>query len=100
MFSKIKKRASAVKFGFSLKIGALAPWPSGDKACAVGWQRGKKRRGATEGRLPEQIPGQLGTAVRFNEIIHMSATLYMVCMDLEHGHILIVCLIWGMNGVK
>ncbi|GMH44632.1 hypothetical protein BSKO_12584 [Bryopsis sp. KO-2023] len=79
MFSKIKKRASAVRFAFSFKVGTLAPWPNGNKSCAIGWQRGSsaKKRGATEPHLPELVPGQLGTAVKFDEVIQLSATLYM-----------------------
>ena len=74
---KLKQRFSATRFDFQLHIHTLQPWPAGDKAIAIGWQRGKRRRGATASVLPAPtgVPGG-ATVVRFNERINFKSTLY------------------------
>lgn len=45
----------------------------------IGWQRGKRRRGATASVLPVPSPDRSGsTVVRFNERINFKSTLYKV----------------------
>jgi len=79
MLKSIKNRFNATRFDFSIHIHTLQPWPVGNKAIAIGWQRGKKRRGATNSVMP--LPtnrGGAGTVVRFNDKIQFKATLYKV----------------------
>jgi len=80
LFDALKRRSQAVRFSFSFALHTLHPWLNSDKAISVAWQRGskKKKRGVTEGRLPKQYEGQLGAVVELNELIQISATLYMV----------------------
>eukprot|EP00210_Caulerpa_lentillifera_P008411 g8023.t1 len=65
---------------YSFQLHSLSPWPANNgKAIAVAWQRGskKKKRGVTEAHVPTQVQGQLGTIIHLNEVIQLSATLYM-----------------------
>jgi hypothetical protein len=76
---KLKDKLSAVRFEYTLTIHNLSPWPdSGNRAVAIGWQRGKKKRGATRSVYPSSQPGKLGNVARFNEKFELSATLYKV----------------------
>lgn len=84
IFDTLRKRTSAVRFSYSFQLQSLSPWPANNgKAIAVAWQRGskKKKRGVTEAHIPTQVPGQLGTIIHLNEVIQLSATLYMVSCD-------------------
>lgn len=76
----LRKRSGAVRFSYSFTLHVLSPWPASNKAVSVAWQRGskKKKRGVTEPHRPKQVQGQLGTAIEFNDVIQISATLYMV----------------------
>eukprot|EP00877_Chromochloris_zofingiensis_P005908 jgi/Chrzof1/1570/Cz10g12240.t1 len=76
MFAKLKNRFNATRFEFTLHVHSLQPWPAGNKAIAIGWQRGKRRKGATNSVFPLPTPEKLGTVVRFNEKFNVSATLY------------------------
>lgn len=76
--SKVKDKLSATRFDYTLTIHNLQPWPAGNRAIAVGWQRGKKKRGATRSVYASTAPGRLGHIVRFNERFEISATLYKV----------------------
>lgn len=81
MLSNVKKwgqRFSATRFEFQVHVHSLQPWPASHKAIAVGWQRGKKRRGATSSVFPLPAPGKEGTVVRFNERFTVNATMYKV----------------------
>lgn len=78
MFSKWKSRLNATRFEFSLHVHTLQPWPAGSKAVAIGWQRGKRRRGATNSVLPLPNKDGAGTVVRFNEKFSLTSTLYKV----------------------
>lgn len=78
MFSKWKSRLSATRFEFTVHVHTLQPWPAGSKAVAIGWQRGKRRRGATNSVLPLPNKDGLGTVVRFNEKFSLTSTLYKV----------------------
>lgn len=78
MFAKLKNRFNATRFEFTLHVHSLQPWPAGNKAIAIGWQRGKRRKGATNSVFPLPTPEKLGTVVRFNEKFNVSATLYKV----------------------
>ena len=44
----------------------------------MGWQRGKRRRGAPRSVYPSTAPGKLGCVVRFNEKFDLPASLYKV----------------------
>lgn len=78
---KIKNRFNATRFDFQLHVHTLQPWPSGNKAIAIGWQRGKRRRGATNSIMPVPSSERGGsTVVRFNERINFKSTLYKVRM--------------------
>ncbi|KAF8057725.1 hypothetical protein HT031_005909 [Scenedesmus sp. PABB004] len=46
------------------------------KAIAIGWQRGKRRRGATASVLPLPSKDGGGTVVRFNEKFMLTSSLY------------------------
>lgn len=76
--SKVKQKLTATRFEFSFVVHNLAPWPEGARAIAVGYQRGKRRRGATRSVYPSRQPGRLGAVVRFNERFDMPVTLYKV----------------------
>jgi hypothetical protein len=86
--NKLRSRLNATRFEFSLHIHSLQPWPASNKAIAIGWQRGKKRRGVTASILPLPLPldngagsdggGPRATVVRFNERCTFTATLYRV----------------------
>jgi hypothetical protein len=79
MMKSIKNHFNATRFDFQLHFHTLQPWPAGNKAVAIGWQRGKKRRGATGSVMPLPAPGGGGgTLVRFNERVSFKATLYKV----------------------
>jgi hypothetical protein len=78
MFSKWKSRLNATRFEFMVHVHTLQPWPTGSKAVAIGWQRGKRRRGATNSVLPLPNKEGLGTVVRFNEKFSLTSTLYKV----------------------
>ena len=80
LLDALRKRSSAVRFSFSFTLHVLSPWPASGKSIAVAWQRGskKKKRGVTEAHRPKQVQGQLGTVIEFNDVIQISATLYMV----------------------
>lgn len=90
MFSKWKSRLSATRFEFSIHVHTLQPWPAGTKAVAIGWQRGKRRRGATNSMLPLPNKDGMGTVVRFNERFSLTSTLYKVrlarCFCWAPGH--------------
>jgi len=75
----LRKRSSAVRFSYSFKLHVLSPWPASGRPIAVAWQRGskKKKRGLTAAHRPRQVANQLGTAIEFNDVIQISATLYM-----------------------
>jgi hypothetical protein len=78
---KLKNQFNATRFDFQLHVHTLQPWPAGNKGIAIGWQRGKRRRGATASVLP--VPNDVGdrggsTVVRFNERINFKSTLYKV----------------------
>jgi hypothetical protein len=75
---KLQNRLTATKFEFSLVIHNLQPWPSSNKAIAIGYQRGKTKRGATRSVFPSSAPGRLGSVVRFNERFELPVTLYKV----------------------
>ena len=73
-------KATATRFSFTLTVHSLQPWPLGNKAIAIGWQRGKERRGATSSVYPSlAVKGKVGSIVRFNEKFDMPVTLYKVC---------------------
>jgi len=77
--NKLKNHFNATRFDFQLHVHTLQPWPAGNKAIAIGWQRGKRRRGATTSVQP--VPSDArsgGTVVRFNERINFKSTLYKV----------------------
>ncbi|GFR44518.1 hypothetical protein Agub_g5785 [Astrephomene gubernaculifera] len=74
--SKVKQKLSATRFEFSIVVHNLAPWPEGARAIAIGYQRGKRRRGATRSVYPSRQPGRLGAVVRINERFDMPVTLY------------------------
>ncbi|GAX79856.1 hypothetical protein CEUSTIGMA_g7296.t1 [Chlamydomonas eustigma] len=74
--SKLSNKLLATKFTFTFTIHNLSPWPQGHRAIAVGWQRGKKKRGATRSVYPSTAPGRIGSVVRFNEKFELSASLY------------------------
>jgi len=74
--SKFKNKLSATRFEYTFTIHNLTPWPSGNRAIAIGWQRGKSKRGATRSVYPSTAPGRLGAVVRFNEKFDVSASLY------------------------
>lgn len=76
MLSRIRGRLNATRFEFTVHVHVLQPWPAGDRAIAIGWQRGKRRRGATKSLVPQPAPGKLGNVVRFNEHFNLPATLY------------------------
>jgi hypothetical protein len=78
MFGKLKTKVTAQKFIFTFHIHVLQPWPPGPKLLAVGWQRGKNRRGSTRAVNPTGMPGRLGALVKFNESFELPATLYKV----------------------
>lgn len=78
MFSKWKSRLNATRFEFNIHVHTLQPWPAGSKAVAIGWQRGKRRRGATNSVLPLPNKDGAGTVVRFNEKFTLTSTLYKV----------------------
>lgn len=78
MFAKFKNRINATRFTFSIHVHSLQPWPGTSKAIAIGWQRGKRRRGATNSVLPLPNKEKLGTVVRFNEKFSLTSTLYKV----------------------
>jgi hypothetical protein len=84
MFSKWKSRLNATRFEFMVHVHSLQPWPAGSKAIAIGWQRGKKRRGATNSVAPLSKDGA-GTVVRFNEKFSLTSTLYKVCCAQDRG---------------
>lgn len=69
---------NATRFEFNIHVHTLQPWPTGSKAVAIGWQRGKRRRGATNSVLPLPNKDGLGTVVRFNEKFSLTSTLYKV----------------------
>jgi hypothetical protein len=71
-------KLSAQRFTYSITIHNLQPWPAGNRAVAIGWQRGKKKRGATRSVYASTAPGRLGNVVRFNEKFELTATLYKV----------------------
>eukprot|EP00798_Chlamydomonas_sp_ICE-L_P020771 gene20771-27595_t len=73
---KAKSKLSATRFQFTFTVHNLNPWPAGNKALAIGWQRGKKKRGATRSVYTSTAPGRLGAVVRFNEKIDFNASLY------------------------
>ena len=78
---KLKNHLNATRFDFQLPVHTLQPWPAGNKGIAIGWQRGKRRRGATASVLP--VPARErerggSTVVRFNERINFKSTLYKV----------------------
>ena len=80
MFSKWKSRLNATRFEFSIHVHTLQPWPAqqSSRAIAIGWQRGKRRRGATSSVLPLPNKDGMGTVVRFNEKFSLTSTLYKV----------------------
>ena len=80
MLAKFQNRINATRFHFSVHVHSLQPWPAGSRGIAVGWQRGKRRRGATKSVLPLPNPDKLGTVVRFNEKFDLVSTLYKVRM--------------------
>lgn len=71
-------KLSAQRFEYAITIHNLQPWPAGNRAVAIGWQRGSKRRGATRSVYASTAPGRLGNVVRFNEKFELTATLYKV----------------------
>lgn len=75
-FGKVKQKLTATRFEFSFVVHNLSPWPEGARAIAIGYQRGKRRRGATRSVYPSRQPGRLGAVVRFNERFDMPVTLY------------------------
>lgn len=78
LIQKFRNRINATQFVFSIHVHTLQPWPAGNKAIAIGWQRGKRRRGATSSVLPLPSKDKLGTVVRFNEKFMLSSSLYRV----------------------
>jgi hypothetical protein len=52
MLKKWGQRFNATRFEYSIHVHSLQPWPAGHKGIAIGWQRGKKRRGATNSERP------------------------------------------------
>lgn len=78
MLAKFRNRINATKFEFTVHCHTLQPWPGGSKAIAIGWQRGKRRRGATSSVLPLPNKDKLGTVVRLNEKFTLTSTLYKV----------------------
>ncbi len=76
LFNKFKNRLNASRFEFTVSVHMLQPWPAGSKAIAIGWQRGKKRRGATSAIYPHANPGKLDCSLKFNEKFSVPVTLY------------------------
>ncbi len=76
LFNRFKNRLNATRFEFTVSVHMLQPWPAGSKAIAIGWQRGKKRRGATSAIYPHANPGKLDCSLKFNEKFTVPATLY------------------------
>ncbi|KAG1668741.1 hypothetical protein FOA52_014287 [Chlamydomonas sp. UWO 241] len=74
--SKAVDRLNAKKFVFGFTVHSLAPWPHGNRAIAVGWQRGKEKRGATRSVYPSTAPGRMGAVIRINERFEVPASLY------------------------
>lgn len=89
------QRMSATRFEYSIHVHSLQPWPSGHKGIAMGWQRGKKRRGATNSVFPTPTPDSLGTVVRFNERFNVSATMYKVRAQARCAAGSRACCCWG-----
>uniref|UniRef100_A0A383VEV2 C2 NT-type domain-containing protein n=1 Tax=Tetradesmus obliquus TaxID=3088 RepID=A0A383VEV2_TETOB len=78
MLQKFRNRINATRFEFTIHVHTLQPWPAGSKAVAIGWQRGKRRRGATSSVLPLPSKDKLGTVVRLNEKFTLTSSLYKV----------------------
>ena len=76
--NKLKNKLSAQRFEFTFTVHSLSPWPEGNRAIAIGYQRGKRRRGATRSVYPQKQPGRLSSVVRVNEKFEMPVTLYKV----------------------
>jgi hypothetical protein len=74
----LKSKLFGTKFDYTFTVHNLQPWPASNKAIAVGWQQGKKKRGATHSVFPSPQPGKLGRVIRFNEKFSVGATLYKV----------------------
>lgn len=72
----VKDKLSAQRFDYTVTIHNLQPWPAGNRAVAIGWQRGKKKRGATRSVYATTALGKTGNLVRFNEKFDLTATLY------------------------
>ena len=75
-FNKFKAKLNATRFEFTVSVHMLQPWPAGSKAIAIGWQRGKKRRGATSAIYPHANPGKLDCSLKFSEKFTVPVTLY------------------------
>ncbi|KAJ9518017.1 hypothetical protein QJQ45_004302 [Haematococcus lacustris] len=74
--TRVKEKFTAQKFTFTLTVHNLQPWPTGNRAIAIGWQRGKDKRGATRSVYASTAPGKIGSIVRFNEKFELDSTLY------------------------
>ena len=82
-FNKLKDKLNAQRFEYNITIHNLQPWPdSGNRAVAIGWQRGKDKRGATKSVYPSNQPGKLGCVARFNDRFTLVSTLYRVSTHL------------------
>lgn len=79
--SKLANKLTATKFVFSFTIHNLSPWPHGQRAIAIGWQRGKDKRGATRSVYPSNAPGRIGWVPRPLALCLGSAVLHTV-----HAH--------------
>ncbi|KAG1676958.1 hypothetical protein FOA52_014834 [Chlamydomonas sp. UWO 241] len=74
--SKLASKISATKFIYTFTVHNLTPWPHVQRAVAIGWQRGKSKRGATRSVYPSTAPGRIGSVVRFNEKFDVQASLF------------------------
>lgn len=83
--NKLANKLAATKFVFTFTIHNLNPWPHAQRAIAVGWQRGKKKRGATRSVYPSSTPGRIGSVVRFNEKFEVPASLYKASNGSSHA---------------
>lgn len=81
LFGRVKEKLQADKFSFTIGLVSLSPWPepASNREIIIGWQRGRRKRGATRsyGSVAQQY-GRIGHIVRFDEEINLSASLYRV----------------------
>lgn len=65
------------KFDFRLTVHQLRPWPEKDALLAIGWQRGKNKKGAVK-PVPAKRMNKPYALYEFNEVLEVGATLKRV----------------------